>query len=238
VNKGDREKSQARGTMSKQDRYPELVQSRKACRACEELVNPSVCEGGAFDSDHLGPWSRWQGNLDAKLLVVGQDWGGTEYFIRHRGFDTPRNPTNRHLRQLLESIGIAVPPPSDTETVGEIFLTNAILCLKRGGLGAPVRTEWFKNCGKRYLQPLIDLIAPQVVITLGRRALDSVLSLYGMPKPKRLRDAVESRDGVELPGGTLLLPMYHCGQMVWITHRRPNQQLKDWARVRDMLDDA
>jgi len=226
--------------MSKQERYLELVRSRKACRACKALINPSVCEDGAFDSDHLGPWSRWQGNLDAQVLVIGQDWGGTDYFIRHRGFDTPVNPTNRHLRQLLESIGIAIPPPSDTDTVGDIFLTNAILCLKKGGLTGPVRTEWFKNCGKRYLQPLIDLIAPQVVVTLGRRALDSVLRLYDMPKPKRLRDAVENEEGIELGGDALLFPMYHCGQIVWNTHRKEVQQLKDWTRVSPILrkDDA
>ena len=224
--------------MSKQERYLELVNSRKACRACKELVKPSVCAEGAFDSNHLGPWSRWQGNLDAKLLVVGQDWGDVDYFIDHRGFDDPQNPTNRHLKELLESIGVAVPALSHTDTVGEIFLTNAILCLKKGGLAAPVRTEWFGNCGRRYLQPLIDLVSPQIVITLGLRALNSVLSLYGMAKPKRLRDAVENGDSIGLPGGILLFPMYHCGQLVWIGQRPRDQQLQDWARVKRVLGNA
>jgi DNA polymerase len=28
---------------------------------------------------HIGPWTQWQGNLNAELMIVGQDWGGTEY---------------------------------------------------------------------------------------------------------------------------------------------------------------
>ena len=124
------------------------------------------------------------------------------------------------------------------DTVGKIFLTNAILCLKKGGLAAPVRSEWFGNCGRRCLQPLIDLIGPQIVITLGLRALNSVLYLYGMPKPKRLRDVVENGDSIRPPGGILLFPMYHCGQRVWITHRPRDQQLQDWARVKRVLGSA
>jgi len=128
-----------------------------------------------------------------------------------------------------------LPPLSDTDTVGEIFLTNAILCLKKGGLTGPVRTEWFDNCSKRYLQPLIDLIGPKIVVTLGVRALNSVLSLYDTSKPKCLRDVVDNEDGIQLGGDALLFPMYHCGQIVWITHRKEEQQLKDWARVRHIL---
>jgi len=223
--------------MSKQKRYLELVEGRKACRACEGLLNPSVYEGGRYDSNHIGPWSRWQANLNARLLVIGQDWGDKRYFVDHRGFDGLENPTNRHLKALLESVGVAIQPPPNTESVGEIFLTNAILCLKRGGLQAPVRTEWFENCGKKYLQPLIDLVDPEIVITLGLRALTTVLNLYGIPRPKCLRDAVENRDDIELPGGTLLFPMYHCGQRVLNTHRSFTQQMEDWARVRHLLEE-
>jgi len=55
--------------------YRVLVEERKTCRVCEGLINPSDCAGGVYDSEHIGPWSRWQGNLDSELMVVGQDWG-------------------------------------------------------------------------------------------------------------------------------------------------------------------
>src|ERR1035441_2430857 len=65
--------------------YAALVRGRQACHACRGLINPSECEGGIHDSDQIGPWSLWQGNLSADLLVVGQDWGDTRYFAKNKG---------------------------------------------------------------------------------------------------------------------------------------------------------
>lgn len=72
------------------DDYAQLVSLRKACRACTDLTNPSELDGGALDSDYIGPWSRWQGNLSANLMIVGQDWGDTRYFRQVRGLDEER----------------------------------------------------------------------------------------------------------------------------------------------------
>jgi hypothetical protein len=132
--------------------YKNLVQSRKVCHLCKGLTNPAEYDNGIFDSDQIGPWSRWQGNLNAQLMIIGQDWGDTGYFQQYEGRDTDNNPTNKTIRELLASIGIPIPPPSASDQ-GEssIFLNNAILCLKKGGLGAEVKQEWFNNCGHHYL---------------------------------------------------------------------------------------
>jgi hypothetical protein len=42
----------------KQQRYLDLVNERKACARCPDLVNPSQCAGGVYDSNAIGPWSR------------------------------------------------------------------------------------------------------------------------------------------------------------------------------------
>ena len=81
----------------KQAKYQRLVQLRKQCRDCPDLVNPS-----RYDSTQIGPWSRWQGNLETELMIVGQDWGTTTYFLKWEGIDQPKgNPTNDNLRLLL-----------------------------------------------------------------------------------------------------------------------------------------
>ena len=59
----------------KSERYFQLVEARKACTACAGLSNPSTFHEGEFDSAQIGPWSRWQGNLNAAVMIVGQDWG-------------------------------------------------------------------------------------------------------------------------------------------------------------------
>ena len=143
----------------------------KACSLCSALENPSRCEQGHYDSRHIGPWSQWQGHLNAELMVVGQDWGDTNYFIRNHGLEAQRNPTNNMLRELLGSIGIDVGSPHDCRNDGRVFLTNAILCLKTtGGLQGNVKKEWFSNCGRAFLRPLIEIVGPKVVVCLGERA--------------------------------------------------------------------
>ena len=80
---------------------------------CCALENSSRCEQGHYDSRHIGPWSQWQGHLNAELMVVGQDWGDTNCFIKNQGLEAQRNPTNNMLRELLGSIGIDVGSPHD-----------------------------------------------------------------------------------------------------------------------------
>ena len=178
--------------------YAALVAARKSCRACTGLINPAACDGGTRDSDQIGPWSLWQGNLNADLLIVGQDWGDTRYFIDNGGREAPRNPTNETLRRLLGSIGIDVAGPTATDNGGgAVFLTNAILCLKEGGMQAKVSPEWFANCGSRFLRPTIDLIAPKVVVTLGEWAYRAVTAAYGVPLIA-FRKAVDAPEGFAL----------------------------------------
>jgi DNA polymerase len=79
-------------------------------------MNPSVCAGGVYDSDHIGPWSLWQENLNADLMLVGQDWGDVAYFVNNRGHEAARNPTNEMLRYLLSTVGIPIASPSPTDS--------------------------------------------------------------------------------------------------------------------------
>lgn len=217
--------------MTKHNTCRALVTARKACRACRGLTNPSTCVGGVLDGDHIGPWSRWQGNLDAKLMIVGQDWGDTAYFVDHSGWDGPANATNNVLIDLLASIGITILPPSESDDGrGALFLTNAILCLKNGGMNAPVEAEWFANCGERFLKPVIELVRPVLVVSLGERAYRSIRDLYGLPR-LAFRKAVAQPDPFTLGEGIFFVAVYHCGRRILNTHRPLEQQKIDWQRV-------
>ena len=81
----DERASSAVPTVTKAEPYAELVATRRTCHRCAGLTNPADLLEGRFDSAHVGPWSLWQGNLHAALMVVGQDWGDTAYFVRHEG---------------------------------------------------------------------------------------------------------------------------------------------------------
>lgn len=218
------------GRDNKRMRYDALVAARKACHACSGLTNPSVCEGGVFDCDEIGAWSRWQGNCDAKLMVVGQDWGDVAWFVREKGRDTSASTTNRTLVELLGSVGLKIKLPGESSGDGMVFFTNAVLCLKDGGAQARVSDEWFRNCGARFLRPLIDLVQPKVVVCLGERAYRAVLTAYEI-RPCKFRHAVESELPVPLPSGVLAFAVYHCGARILNTHRKLAAQREDWKRI-------
>lgn len=67
--------------------YSVLVARKKACRACPSMVNPACYNGRDFDQGQIGLWTRWQGALDAPLMVVGQDWGGVDTLARNDGWE-------------------------------------------------------------------------------------------------------------------------------------------------------
>ena len=209
-------------------RYAQLVSARHACTHCVGLENPSRVNS-QYDSDQIGPWTLWQGNLEAEIMIVGQDWGDVRYFTTNTGHEAPHNPTNEMLRTLLKSIGVTIAPPSlQDNSGGVIFLTNAVLCLKQAGLQAAVRPEWFQNCGESFLKPTIDLVAPKVLITLGESAYRTICALYGLPRLK-FREAVTG--SFHLNEQISYFPMYHCGRRILNTHRPLDQQRADWARV-------
>jgi DNA polymerase len=220
---------------TKGENYAALVENRKSCRRCGGLENPSRVEGGVFDTCHIGPWTDWQGNIDAPLMVVGQDWGDLRYFVTNQGRESANNPTNRNLIRLLRSIGINIPVPSNQSGhKAEIFLTNAILCLKKGGLQGPVKPEWFKNCVKSFLRPLIELVNPRAVVSLGQQSYEAIRELYDLQR-FAFRKAVETESGFLLPNGSRYFPMYHCGMRIVNTHRSLEQQIIDWQKVSALI---
>jgi uracil-DNA glycosylase len=229
----------------KKVRYHGLVEARKACRACTSLTNPStsltnpsVCEDGKYDCDAIGSWSAWQGNLDAPLMLVGQDWGDVQWFVREEGRSTDTSRTNKTLLRLLASIGFELKLPSETPGDGVLFFTNAVLCLKDGGAQASVPTEWFRNCGTRFLRPTIELVQPKIVVCLGERAYRAVLGAWEI-KARKFSDAVTLKEPVALsPLGPWVFPVYHCGARTQIMNRNLEAQLEDWKRIGEFLSPA
>ena len=224
--------------MSKLSDYAQLVYARKVCHLCCGLTNPADLERGRFDSEHVGAWSLWQGNLDASVMVVGQDWGDTDYFLQHGGREGPRNPTNLGLVELLGIAGISIGEPGSSVGRDVAFFTNGILCLKRsdGGLQGKVQPAWFENCAP-FLRRQIEIVRPTVVVGLGKLAYQAILDGFEM-RWGPFRSEVEAPRGRVLPTGARTFAVYHCGARIRNTHRPMPMQREDWARIRPFLKTA
>ena len=214
--------------------YAQLVRERKECTLCRELGlhNPAVPKLERFDSDEIGPWTRWLGDRNARLMIVGQDWGDVTYFQNNEGFDDctrKRYRTNRKLKGFLKGIGIEVPIERRDGSSG-VFLTNAVLCIKKGGNRAPVKKQWFDNC-RVFLRRQIEIVSPDVVVTIGVPAYKAVASAFN-PLPE-FSVAWGNSEGVELMSRCRIVPVYHPMASI-----DTQQQIQDWARVERALRHA
>lgn len=221
--------------------YEEMVRDRKRCEVCKHLglTNPSQvvdADGacGAFDSKHIGAWTRWNGNLDADVMVIGQEWGDVVSFQKQWGLDIS-SPTNRTIQELLAVAGVKVADVLKLGATSRVFMTNAALCLKQGGMQAAVNREWFTNCAKHFLRRQIELVKPKVAVTLGERAYVGLRDEFGLKPRMSFRRAVLSGATIDLMPGIALVPMYHCGARILNGHRRIEQQREDWKRVSAVL---
>ena len=218
--------------MNKYDKYRELVNRRKQCTLCTGVRNPSEIGEGEFDSSQIGPWSLWQSNLDAKIMVIGQDWGDVSYFKKWKGVDQPTgNPTNTNLQKLLKNIGCKLLTPCEDQS-NIIFLTNMILCMKTGGLQGKVEKQWFENCACNFLIPLIKLINPRIVISLGKKVSETILDLYEIPYKKNAPfSKMVVSSPYQLTKSTVFFPQYHCGAGSINRNRSMSNQEKDWDKI-------
>jgi DNA polymerase len=221
---------------AKRTRYLHVVAERKACEACPGLANASRIGAGRFDADEIGAYSRWQGNLDAELMVVGQDFADEDSFIKYRGWPGERVRTNRTLVELVAQAGIGIEPPRFGTPDDRLFFTNAVLCMKAGGMQTAIPASCFHECGRRFLVPLIRIVSPKLVVTLGAKAAEAVGRAFGLlplPKPPA---AGRMPQPVQLIGdATMLMCLHHPSPTVQNTTRSMAAQRDDWREVGQVL---
>lgn len=224
----------------KLSRYERLVQGRKTCRACQStgLTNPATVD---YDRHEIGPWTIWCGDLDANIMVVGQDWGDVKSFRDQEGLDSAKSPTNQMLRCLLRSVGFTIgqPPLEDKPELPSkksgVYLTNAVLCLKNDGVQATVKPDWVKNCAPRFLKEQVLIVMPKVVVTLGEHAYRAMRLAFDL-QTTEFRTAVNQRRPISFGENQYLVPVYHCGPRILNTHRKGAVQFEDWRTVLKALE--
>lgn len=221
--------------MYKSDQYQDLVTRRKSHSFLSGLLNPSEIQGGKYDSDHLGPWSRWQCSLDADVLVVGQDWGDLPYFVRNRGVDDPNEATCRNLRSLALNAGWDLGSPV-TPKPQRLFFTNAVLGIRAAnGKSGAVPDAWIHD-SLPFLQGIIEIVQPKAIVTLGAAAAKACrFALVGTGRSAQVpasstMGTLHAMGPIRLPGKPLWLPLYHCSPL-GLVNRSIALQGEDWRTL-------
>lgn len=219
-----------RSMHSKHTQYAELVAARKTCRRCDGLCNPNDKSVRRFDSNEIGPWSILHGDLDARLMIVGQDWGDVDYFVKFKGRDDLKNRTMRNLQSILNDNSLSFDVLSYSESDRGLFLTNSILCLKSDGMTSEIDRTWVENCGNNFLRQQIEIVKPRIVVGMGKHAFHAVLRAFGLPV-RALKDAIHDRSGIEIQKNIRLFACYHCSPGTISRNRDLQTQKRDWKRI-------
>ena len=211
--------------------YDALVRARKACRICIERSPGRLrsCAEFDFDPEVVSHWEQWLGHRRPKLLLVGQDFGNVDYFVRCHGRDEPGNPTNANLHRLLEAAGIPVKAPPGSDPDAPVFATNSILCLKEGKMSSAIRSSWVDRCADAHLMPLVRFLRPPIVVAMGAQAWRAVRRVFALDDtPMRVSEAAGG-DWVAADG-TRVFAVGHPGPL-GLTNRPWGQQLADWRHI-------
>lgn len=187
-------------SFSKATRFEDLTASVQHCNLCARLCSKrKVLSAG-------------NGSVDSRVLFVAEAPG--RLGADRTGIPLYGDRTGDNFEALLGNVGWQRE---------QVFITNAVLCNPQdddGTNGTPTADE-IANCSA-YLEMVIALVQPDVVVTLGAIALNA-LSLLG-PHGLVLRDAV----GHLVPwGGRQLFPLYHPGPRATV-HRSLAKQRSDF----------
>ncbi len=195
---------------AKEDAVNQLASKVQACTKCE----PALCNIIAAKSKSgIGYWSDAFPNYNARLMIVGQDWGDEKYF---KAFGDPPvpyreegNPTWENLMKYLKAADFRTGYGEFEFT--DIYLTNALLCIRKGNIGMSgdknIATKWFDNCYP-FLKTQIDIIKPKVIATLGERVF-RVLARHNGISYRRFREEVAQPQ--DIGNGMIIFPLYHTG---------------------------
>ncbi len=183
--------------------FERLTQQAAHCTTCPNMVHQTAV---------LGPAN---GSIDAKILFVAEApgrFGGARTGIPFSG-----DKSGDNFEALIAHIGL---------TRKDIFVTNAVLCnpLANGNNRRPTGKE-IGNCSP-YLQSVLELMRPRVVITLGGVGLEAVNRILGTRY--KLAEAIGKAQNTE---HFTLLPLYHPSPRVINTRRSLSLQKRDFKKI-------
>ena len=228
-------------TDTKKDLYNQLVANRREYEFnSPDIVNPSNL---SISNDiHLNAWGYWHGNLDADILLIGQDFGDIDYYKKYNGLDDPKNPTNKKLTLLFKELGINLGESNSPNLDTKLYFTNAVLGAKvgqpsnqgqNGGMASPIKSkDWYADTAIKFIKPLIEIINPKIIITMGTTAYDTISIIYKLDK-KPLKELIDTNP-IILSDKIKLFTVYHCSGLGLVS-RNFDAQLGDWKRIKQLI---
>lgn len=144
---------------------------------------------GIFECDFVSPWTKSGCNLDAVVMIIGQDWTSEDnlsgpipdHDSLHLGYSR-KWPTNRNLDDLLRR--------HFALNRADCYLTNIFPFIKPGGATSNIRVRDLVHCAREYTLPEIEIVQPRIAICLGKVTFVALARATKHAEPRTMSDAV------------------------------------------------
>jgi hypothetical protein len=166
-------------------------------------------DGGAWDFDYVVPWTKSACNLDAGLMIIGQDWASEDFLrdpknnspervqLRKELGQDPHLATNKNIKRRLELFGT---------TWAQTYAKDVSVFIKPKKMTEKVPMSLLNLCAEKYAVPQLRIVRP---VMATRFVWVSTLSIQFVSRwvklPMRLRDALQPHGhttdhGIEIYG--------------------------------------
>jgi len=170
--------------LNKRRKFEMLVENANRCNLCARMCGRKKVLSGK------------NGNIDSKIVFIGEAPG--RLGADQTGIPFHGDQTGQNFERLIQFAGLIRQ---------QVFITNAVLCNpldEKGNNSAPNKEE-VRNCSL-YLSILIDIIEPELIVTLGQCALRSLHII----EEHQIKLSQDIRKPAKW-GKYTVVPMYHPG---------------------------
>jgi hypothetical protein len=228
--------------MNKAERMADVVARRRAAEGwatTETPTNPRAYRaigdfhGGAYECEHVSPVSIAAHNLDADVMLMGQDWDsekGCEREPKHPvlGYD-PKLATNKRLDDLLrDTFGLTRP---------EVFFTNLFPFVKRGGMSTTIPAAHLEQAAKEFALPQVDIVRPTVVVCFGLATYNALAAATGAETQGSVAVAMGRPFNLVSSSATVWCQSHpgYWGRQARVKVGGSGQVERDWMTMKEVL---
>ena len=201
----------------------------------------SSYHNGAYDCDHVSPYTKGADNVNSKIVVLLQDWSSDKFLAKlNPQSDTGKEviaigrkdslPTNKNLGRLLKE--------HFSLSLNEVYATNLFPFIKQGNLSAPVERELLVKAARQFALPQVQIVKPKLVICFGLATFNAVRAYYSKDKCDSVEAAIKSTFKSE--DGVQFWAQAHPGHFGQIGRNKldKSQVENDWQRMKNSLTPA
>jgi uracil-DNA glycosylase family 4 len=222
----------------KQKKLEKLFEELGNCNQClsfpnlnKSLIN--IYQNLDFSVNIPSIWTDWFHRVDSSIMIIGQDWGP---YQEMKTLHDKLNYDKSNWKDLIESeksntkklLAYYIEQSSQgTYTLDDLFVTNAILCARKGNSYRGDNIDLKKstlNCSK-YLLRQIEIVKPKVIVTLGYYPLLSLASIFGFPISKTLKETIQCYPEIKVYD-FVIIPVYHP-----VAQIKKEEQLKQYQKI-------